>query len=235
MKEKFAIVLVGEENDEQLISVLKEFKYVELRIDEFLRNFSEDKLIEWVKKIKKMGDNEIIGTVRWYKEAGENPFYIPDKKRVEIYRKIVDYVDLIDVEIKSRICENVIEMAKSKNKKIILSYHNFKKTPNYEILKKILKKGKRKGSDFIKIATKINSSKNLFTLIKLTYEYSKKIKIITVPMNVSLCERLITLALGSQFSYVFLSKKLAPSQPSYFQIKNLTDEKLCVKIFDRDL
>lgn len=221
LKEKIALVLVGGEKETELIEVLREVKFVELRIDEFLRNFSEDDLIDWIKKIKKIGENEVIGTVRWYKEGGENCFYIPDRNRLEIFRKIIDYVDIVDVEIKSKISENVIEIAKSKNKKVILSYHNFKKTPDYKILKKIVKNGKRKSADFLKIATKINSSKNLFNLIKITYEYSKKIKIITIPMGVSLCERLIPLAFGSQFSYVSFSKKTAPSQPSYFEIKNL--------------
>ncbi|MGC8977355.1 MAG: type I 3-dehydroquinate dehydratase [Candidatus Ratteibacteria bacterium] len=219
LQDKIAVVLVGRENDSELVNVLNDVKYAELRIDEFLRNYTEDGLIEWIKKVRMIGRNEIIGTVRWYKEAGENPFYIPDKKRLEIYRKISDYVDLIDVEIKSKICENVIEIAKSKNKKIILSYHNFKKTPDYKILKKILNKGKKKETDFVKIATKINSEKHLFTLLKLTYDYSKKIKMITVPMGVSLIERLIPIAFGSTLSYVSLLQKTSPNQPSYYDIQ----------------
>ncbi|MCM8808159.1 MAG: type I 3-dehydroquinate dehydratase [Candidatus Omnitrophica bacterium] len=223
LKEKVAIVLVGGEKEEELIEVFKNFKYIELRIDEFLRNFREEDLIDWIKRIKGFGYNKIIGTVRWYKEGGSGSFYIPDKKRLEIYRNISDYVDLIDVEIKSKICENVIEIGKSKNKAVILSYHNFKKTPDYEILKKIVKIGRRKGAEFVKICTKVNSSKHLFTLIKLTYEYSKKMKLIIVPMNVSVCERLIPLAFGSHFTYVSFSKKLSPCQPTYSDIKNLTN------------
>jgi len=224
LKDRISVVLVGIEGEEELIKVLRDVKYVELRIDEFLRNFDESGLIEWIKKIKKIGENEIIGTVRWYKEAGENPFYIPDKKRIEIYREISDYVDLIDVELKSRICENVIEIGKSKNKKIILSYHNFKKTPDYKILKKIVNKGKRKNGDIIKIATKVNSQKHLFTLTKISYEYSKKIKLIVVPMDVSLYERLIPLAFGSLFSYVSINKKTSPNQPSYYDLKTFVSQ-----------
>ncbi|MCM8818233.1 MAG: type I 3-dehydroquinate dehydratase [Candidatus Omnitrophica bacterium] len=226
LREKIALVLVGGEKENELIDILREVKYVELRIDEFLRNYSKEQLVDWIKKIRKIGENQIIGTCRWYKEAGENFFYIPDKKRLEIYRKIIDYVDIVDVEIKNKICENVIEIAKSKNKRIILSYHNFKKTPDYKILKKIIKTGKRKSADFVKIATKISSPKNLFNLIKLTYEYSKKIKIITVPMGVDISERLILLTFGSQFTYISFSKKVAPSQPSYSELKNLTNLKL---------
>lgn len=223
LKDKIAVVLVGKENENELINVLKDVKYVELRIDEFLRNFSEEEMIDWIKKIRKIGENEIIGTVRWYKEAGENPFYIGDKKRLDIYRKISDYVDLIDVEIKSKICENVIEISKSKNKKVILSYHNFKKTPNYKILKKIVKRTKNKEADYIKIATKVNSQKHLFTLIKLTYDYSKKIKMIVIPMGVSLIERFVLLSFGSTLSYVSLFQKTGPNQPSYYDLLKFTN------------
>ncbi|MCM8804029.1 MAG: type I 3-dehydroquinate dehydratase [Candidatus Omnitrophica bacterium] len=222
LKEKIAVVLVGKENENELINVLKDVKYVELRIDEFLRNFREEGIIDWIKKIRRICENEIIGTVRWYKEGGENPFYISEKKRIDIYRRISDYVDLIDIEIKSRICENVIEISKSKNKKVILSYHNFKKTPDYKIIRKIVKKGKNKQADYVKIATRVNSKKHLFTLIKLTYDYSKKINMIVVPMGVSLIERFVPLALGSTLSYVSLSQKTSPNQPSYYDILNLT-------------
>jgi 3-dehydroquinate dehydratase-1 len=222
MKEKIAVVLVGNENESELIDVLRNVKYVELRIDEFLKNFEKENIIEWIKKIRRIGENEIIGTVRWYKEAGESPFYIPDKKRLEIYREISDYVDIVDVEIKSKIFENVNEIVKVKNKKIIASYHNFKKTPDYKILKKIVKKGKNKSADFVKIATKVNSQKNLFTLIKLTFEYSKKIKLIITPMSAGLIERLIPLSFGSYLTYVSLNQKTASGQPSYYDILQLT-------------
>jgi 3-dehydroquinate dehydratase-1 len=218
LKNKIAVVLVGIEKDEELINVLKNVKYIELRIDEFLRNFEEKDLVEWIKKIRRIGENTLIGTLRWYKEGGDNSFYLPDKKRLEIFRLIGEYFDIIDVEIKSKICENVIEICKSKNKKVLLSYHNFKKTPNINILKKIIKKGKKYGADMIKIATNVTTKKHIFTLTELTYKYSKKMDLIVIPMGTSIYERIIPLFFGSKFTYVSLNKKTAPSQPSYFEI-----------------
>lgn len=221
MKEKIAVVLVGNEDEKILREISENVEYFELRIDEFLRNFDEREILNWIKKIRKTGENKIIGTVRWYKEAGNNPFYIPDKKRLSICREISDYVDIIDVEIKSKIFKNVFEIAKSKNKKLIGSYHNFKKTPDFEILKKILKTGKNKGADIIKIATKVKSKKNLFDLIHLTYRYSEKIPLVITPMDVSPIERLIPLAFGSLLTYVSLKKPTAPGQISYNDLKLL--------------
>jgi len=107
-----------------------------------------------------------------YKRKGEWENY-RDKKRIEIYEEIIDYVDFIDIELKSRILKEVVEIAKKKSKKIIISYHNFKKTPNEKKLKTLVRKAKREGADIVKIATLSNNEKSLFTLIKLTHLYSK--------------------------------------------------------------
>ncbi|MCM8785286.1 MAG: type I 3-dehydroquinate dehydratase [Candidatus Omnitrophica bacterium] len=223
LREKFIIVLTGDEEEKVLYETLNKVKYLELRIDLFLKTHTEDELIEWIKKVKRIGDNKIIGTLRWYKEAGEDYFYLSDKKRLDIYRQISDFVDIIDVEIKSNICDKVCEICKSKKKEIILSYHNFKKTPDINILKKIVKKGKKYQANMIKIATKITTKKHLFTLIEFTYRYSKKTNLIVVPMGGNIYERLIPLVFGSFFTYVHLNKKVAPCQPSYFEISQFID------------
>ncbi|MCM8833332.1 MAG: type I 3-dehydroquinate dehydratase [Candidatus Omnitrophica bacterium] len=218
LKEKIVIVLTGDEEEKILYETLNKVKYLELRVDKFLKTHAEKDLIEWIKKIKRIGDNKIIGTLRWYKEAGEDFFYLPDRKRLEIYREISDFVDIIDVEIKSKICDKVCEIYKSKDKKIILSYHNFKKTPDINKLKKIVKKGKKYQADIVKVATKIKTKKHLFTLMELTYRYSKKINLVVIPMEGNIYERLLPLIFGSFFTYVHLNKKVAPGQPSFFEI-----------------
>ncbi|MFN4227420.1 MAG: type I 3-dehydroquinate dehydratase [Candidatus Ratteibacteria bacterium] len=223
LKEKVVIVLTGQEDEKVLYDILKEVKYLELRIDQFLKNHAENELFEWIKKIRRIGDNTLIGTLRWYKEAGENLFYLPDKKRLEIYREISDFVDIIDVEIRSKICDKVCEICRSKNKKIILSYHNFKKTPDINLLKKIVKRCKKYQADIVKIATKITTKKHLFTLIELTYRYSKKVNLAVIPMGGNIYERLMPLVFDSFFTYVHLNKNIAPGQPSYFEISNFFD------------
>ncbi|MCS7180194.1 MAG: type I 3-dehydroquinate dehydratase, partial [bacterium] len=169
------------------------------------------------------GEYKIIGTIRWNREGGLNSFYIPDKKRLEIFRNISDFVDIIDVELKSKICSNVVEICKSKNKKIILSYHNFKKTPDIKMLKKLIKKSRKNGANIVKIATKVKNEKHLFTLLDLTYQYSKKLDLVVIPMGVSIYERLIPIIFGSIFTYVSINKRTAPSQPTYYEVSKFID------------
>ena len=219
MENRIAVVLTG--NERKLKNIVSKAGWIELRIDEFLRSSREDEILKWVKKIRSIASGRIIGTVRWKKEQPEPSFYIPDKKRKEIYEKIMDFVDYVDVELRSKIVPQVIKSAREKGKKVILSYHNFSKTPNFSKLTEIYRKGIRLKPDILKIATKIDSKKSLLTILKFTYHYSKKVPLVITPMGVSVVERLIPLYFGSIFTYVSAGKKTAPSQPSYKQIEKI--------------
>lgn len=219
---KICVVLTGSKGEN--IEDVKDAGWVELRIDEFLRRNDEEALSGWIKEVKEKLDAKIIATVRWYREAGENPYYVQDKKRLEIIKNIVDYADFIDIELKSRILDDVISIARNRGKKVIISYHNFKKTPDIEKLKKIVKKGKRKGADIVKIATSVKREKHLFDLVEITHLYSEKVSLVVVPMGESSFMRFVPLFFGSLFTYVFLSSKVAPGQLSYFELKKIYDK-----------
>ena len=216
------MVLTGSEKEE--IDSLKDVEWVELRVDEFLREYDESELVNWIEKVREKVKGKIIGTCRWYKEGGKNPYYIRDKKRIEIYKGIIDYVDFIDIELKSRILKEVVGIAKEKKKKVIISYHNFKKTPDEKKLKTFVRKAKREGADIVKIATLSNNEKSLFNLIKLTHLYSKKIPLVVIPMADAPFLRFVPIFFGSLFTYVSFSKKVAPGQISYFEFMNVFDK-----------
>jgi len=108
--------------------------------------------------------------------------------------------------------KEVIACARNKKKKVIVSYHQFSKTPSYKTLEKIYREGRKMKPDIIKIATKVASQQELFTLLSFTYHYSSKFPLVITPMGVSIVERLMPLYFGSLFTYVFLEKQTAPGQ-----------------------
>lgn len=209
MREKIVLVLVGNENKNVLRNALKYCGWCEFRVDEFLKKFPEEKLIPW---ISFKTDAKKIGTVRWRMEHQEKRLPITEKRRLKIYKDIIEYVDYVDIEIRSSIVKDVIEEARRKNKKVIVSYHNFLKTPSSTRLEDIYKKGRKLKPDIIKIATKVNSPDELFTLLSFTYKYSKKFPLVITPMGVSFVERFVPLYLGSLFTYVALTEKTAQGQ-----------------------
>ncbi|MCX8082986.1 MAG: type I 3-dehydroquinate dehydratase [bacterium] len=218
MKDKLVLVLVGDEDRREVKNVLKKCGWCEFRIDEFLTKYSEDALEEWI-SLKTSAKK--IGTVRWYKEYQNYRMKITEQKRIEIYKKILNYVDCVDIEIKSSIVKEVIKEARDRDKKVIVSYHNFLKTPVYNKLENIYAEGRKLKPDIIKIATKVNGSDELFDLLSFTHKYSKKFPLVIMPMGVSFIERLIPLYLGSLFTYISFTAKTAPGQISYKEIFDL--------------
>lgn len=96
-------------------------------------------------------------------------------KNLELILKYMpEYIDL-DLKIPTKIIKLVKKL--SSKTKIILSYHNFKKTPSIRELKKISVLMKRKGADIIKIATyaeKFENSITMLTFLRMLLEEGNK-------------------------------------------------------------
>ncbi|MCL5674275.1 MAG: type I 3-dehydroquinate dehydratase [Candidatus Omnitrophica bacterium] len=213
MENKIAVVLCGLEKEKKLKEVFSDVKWVEVRIDMFLKIFPEEKLIPYLKKTRENFHGNIIGTVRWFKEQDKEKTYIKETKRREIYEKIIPYVDYLDIEIKSRLAPKIVKISKSKNRKTILSYHNFKKIPSVKKLKSLYQKAELLNPDIFKLAVQINKTSEFLSLMNLAIKWKQTVLI--VPMGMPGIFRFIPLYYGSPFTYVFLEKPSASGQFSY--------------------
>ncbi|MBN1444968.1 MAG: type I 3-dehydroquinate dehydratase [Candidatus Omnitrophica bacterium] len=233
-RDNFAAVVVGGEDKNLVCRAAKDAGWLEFRVDEFLRRFPEERLLKWLSssfissplrgEVKGEGEKKnyrIIGTVRSDRERQEGGLHLPEKKRLEIYKKIIDCVDYVDVEIRSAIAGEVIKRAKKRKKKVILSYHNFSKTPSLQTLKKVFGEGRKLRPDIIKVATRARSENDLFALISLTRRHADKFPLVVIPMGVPACGRLAPLYFGSLFTYISIEKKTAPGQISHEDLRSL--------------
>lgn len=243
-RDNFAAVVVGGEDKNLVRRAVKDAGWLEFRVDEFLRRFPEERLVKWFSSFfissplrlvrqslgegggEVIGEGEknicrVIGTVRSDRERQEGGLNIPEKKRLEIYRRIIDCVDYVDVEIRSGIAGDVIGFAKKKRKKVILSYHNFSKTPSLKTLEKIFGEGRKLKPDIIKIAANVRSDNDLFALISFTRRHADKLPLVVIPMGVPACGRLAPLYFGSLFTYISLEKKTAPGQIFHEDLRSL--------------
>src|SRR3989304_4571205 len=99
---------------------------VEIRVDTF-RKRDAVKIKKLFIEAKKEGLPAIL-TVRSAKEGGM--FFIDEKERLALFRELTPFSDFVDVELGgSGIIKEVTRIAKRFRKKIIVSYHNFKMTP----------------------------------------------------------------------------------------------------------
>lgn len=200
------------------ISKAKELgvKLVELRID-FLDNSNDaSKIIDEVKI-------PLIATNRDKKEGGK--FKGDEEERINILMDAINagcrYVD-IELNSDKKLRKQLIDFAKRKNCKVIVSAHDFKKTPDIRILNKLLNE-ERRIADIGKIVTfgnKVEDAIKIFDLLNIAN--SVKFPLITFAMG-SLCSfsRIVSPLLGSYLTYASLGKPFAPGQLNIKQMINI--------------
>lgn len=181
---------------------------LELRIDRF-RFRSEEEVIQKIRTFKKLRI-PIIATIRSRKEGGGRSF--PEADRGRLFRKILPWVDAIDLEMNSKHLLKLIPLAHQKGKRVILSYHNFHTTPPRRVLKNLLRKSLRRRADLVKIAVCPKKRKDVGQLLLFTFEHRKD-SIISVAMGqLGRPSRILAPLFGSKLSYTFIGRSQAPGQ-----------------------
>jgi len=108
------------------------------------------------------------------------------------------YVD-IDSQTDDSFREELIQLAISKNCRVIVSYHNFDSTPSYEELAEIADQCIQKGGNVAKIACMVRSEEDVIKLLSL---YKLDIPIISIGMGeMGKITRVAAPYLGAEFTY----------------------------------
>ena len=127
---------------------------------------------------------------------------------------------LLDIEFNTlKKDQKLRQYLKKSNTDILVSWHDFKKTPNMDRLNSRLTEMK-KFSNFIKIVTVSKSISDTSRILSL-YNKSSKIKLVAFAMGEQArFSRILCLHLGSPYTYVSLGKAIAPGQFSLDEIKS---------------
>jgi len=132
---------------------------------------------------------------------------------------------LLDVEFNTlKKNTQLTKYLKSTKTKLLVSWHDFKKTPNAtELKKKIVQMSKF--SNNVKIVSTAKTTDDANRMLEL---YAKKGKnnLISFAMgDMGRISRILCLYLGSPYTYVSLGKAVAPGQFSVDEVKKITDLK----------
>jgi len=198
-----------------LTKALKKSDYAEIRFD-FLNPNSVPEALHLIRKDLR----RCVSTLRPVREGGK--FSDSEKNRVSIIKLIAEYDPfLLDIEYDTlRKNKNLQRYLKSAGSRTLVSWHNFKQTPNISVLKKKLLEMK-KFSNNIKIVTMAKSINDGSRILSL-YNNSKNVKLIAFSMgNFGKMSRLLCLLLGSPYTYVSLGKPIAPGQFSLDEVKSI--------------
>jgi len=171
---------------------------IEARIDLFKRQDVVSVKRE-LQAIRKAG-LPVIGTIRSPKEGGRAR--ISDAKRLALYKAILPWVDCIDIELGSRsILKEVIKAVKERKKTLMLSYHDFKRTPSKRAIESKIRQARALKAHIVKIATQARTERDVAQLFKLTHQHRKK-NLVTISMGrAGSISRVLFPAAGSLLTY----------------------------------
>ncbi|MGC9188618.1 MAG: type I 3-dehydroquinate dehydratase [Sulfurihydrogenibium sp.] len=206
---KVALPVVDKGIDDILVKALLEgIDIIELRIDQF-----EDKNLEHIIKVaNKVKEKGFIAlaTVRSKLEGGVD---IPDEERLKIFKYICDYVDMADIEYTSfAINKEVIDFYHSKGKAIIMSYHDFEKTPSDDYIQAVIDESKSLGADIVKYAFKANSFQDVARVLCLTNKNREKNLVAILMGDYGKVSRVVAPIFGSMITYTYIGQSFAPGQ-----------------------
>lgn len=194
---------------------LKKSDYVEIRFD-FLKAEQIPQVLENVKKDLK----KIVCTLRPKSEGGK--FVGNEKERRSILKLIAEYNPfLLDVEFNTmKRDRDLVKYLKTTKTNLLVSGHDFKKTPNYTELKKKVNQMSKFSSN-VKIVTTAKSTDDSTRILQL-YSKKGKINLIAFAMGDSgKMSRILSMYLGSPYTYVSLGKPVAPGQFSVDEVNKI--------------
>ena len=212
-------VSIAEKDPKKVKLVLKKAlsksDYAEIRFD-FLKKSDIPVVLENIKK----NLSRCVCTLRPKSEGGR--FVGKEDERKSILRLIAEYNPyFLDVEFNTIQKDRKLASYLKKTKcELLISWHDFKKTPSESKLKSRHAK-MRNFSDVVKIVTVAKNVSDVSRLLSL-YSVKSKNKTIAFCMGEQgKFSRILCLHLGSPFTYVSLGKAIAPGQFSLDEIKSL--------------
>lgn len=196
----------------------KKFDIVEWRIDWF-EKFHDLNTVRRASRILHgiLDDQPFLFTFRTEKEGGKRP--IDSEYYIELNKVAAEehLVDMIDVELFSGddVVKKLVDIAHGVNMPVIVSSHDFEKTPSQEELVERMKHAESLGADILKIAVMPQNKCDVLTLLSATEQMSREsdCPLITMSMGKDgIISRLSGEIFGSAVTFGTIGMASAPGQ-----------------------
>ena len=198
---------------------LKKSDYVEVRLD-FLKIEQIPNALEIIKKDL----NKIVCTLRPTTEGGKFPGN--EKERISIIKLIAEYNPfLLDIEFNTLKKEKeLVKYLKSTKTKLLVSWHDFKRTPKSSELKNKIRQMSKFSSN-VKIVSTAKSTEDSTRMLEMYNKKGKNNLIAFTMGDEGKISRILCLYLGSPYTYVSLGKAVAPGQFSVDEVNRIINLK----------
>jgi len=185
---------------------------LELRLD-----FLPDLTVEKVEKITKLVKRVGLPTILTIRKEGFGGHFPKEREGEQINlllagAKNVNFVD-IELETDIEILKNFIKKIKKLKTLLIISSHDFEKTPPVEKVLEILEEEKRLGADVYKFICKANTLSDNLTMLTANQKFIGK-KIVFCMGKLGILSRVLSSIFGSELTFASLKsgKESAPGQ-----------------------
>ena len=192
---------------------------IEWRTDYFINITEIEKVIKAIKMLRSIFETTpLIFTLRSHFEGGFQE--IEQNNRYEIIEQAIatKEVDVVDIELISG-KENIKRIKKATSEKdipLILSYHNFEKTPDTDFLINKMREQVSNGADIAKIAVMSNTEEDVLNLFYATLKTRREmpdVPLITMSMGkFGVITRIAGGLFGSDLTFRSREKTSAPGQ-----------------------
>ncbi len=159
----------------------------------------------------------IIVTNRCQKEGGR--WDGSEEARVELLMSALTRVDAVDVELSAPLHNRVVDAARSLNKVLIISSHDFKVTPPASVMTATLEQAMDDGADIAKLAVTPNSTDDTLALLTVTEEADFPVSTIAMG-KLGSHTRVVAPIYGSVLTYGAVEDAVAPGQLRIDELKH---------------
>jgi len=228
---KICVPLVGK-TDMEILSEIEfldtvDFDLAEFRVDHYENVEDFPKVQSLLRKISDKYHKPLLFTFRTAKEGGVH--VMPEENYFALNRAAIESgsIDMVDIELFSTPEEikNLIKFAQERNVKVIMSNHDFFKTPEKDEILRRLVKMQQYGADITKIAVMPQTEEDVLTLLNATLEM-KSCKgdrpCITMSMGpLGIISRLSGELAGSCMTFAAARQVSAPGQINVKDVRNI--------------
>lgn len=191
---------------------------IEWRADFFMELANLKLVLNIVQKIKAYTTIPLLFTIRSIHEGGE-AISLSEQEKVDVLREVClkTEVDIVDYEVSNAegYVNDLRMISKESNKRLILSYHNFTRTPENDELLTYAKRAETYGADIAKIAVMPKTRADVFRLLEITSTMDRELNIPVVTMSMGTLgglSRVIGWAYGSIITFGVGADVSAPGQ-----------------------
>ena len=224
-------VPVVETTTEKIIQQIQEPQncdLIELRID-FYENIHDLKQVhELLLQVRQQTNLPLLLTYRSLKEGGH--IQLSDQEYLSLVQTACQSgcIDIVDIELESgnMLVYQLVEIAHQNHVKVLMSSHDFEKTPAVLEMKERLEKMEIMGADICKIAVMPFSYKDVIQLLNTTMEMSQRLTrpLVTMSMGkIGKITRIVGELVGSSITFASVGQSSAPGQLTLEDMQTLLE------------